>query len=163
MIHKYGIIRTAEFSPCRTWRYSLYREWNKERPLVTFVLLNPSTADELRDDPTNRRGLDYANRWGYGSCCFVNLFAYRTPYPEAMKLAEDPIGPENNDYIMAWIRRSERTILAWGNHGSFINRDEEVRGMVCRYNVWSFGYTKVHQPKHILYLRKDAPLMQVLT
>lgn len=158
-----GIVRSAEFSPCRTWRYSLYREWNQQRALITFVLLNPSTADAAKDDPTNRRGIGYASQWGYGSCCFVNLFAYRTPYPGEMRLAEDPIGPQNNDYIMKWVRQSAKIILAWGNHGSFMSRDEEVCRMVCRYNTWSFGQTKQHQPKHILYLSKDAPLMQVLT
>ena len=73
------IERSAVFSDCRTWRYTLERYWDKSKPFALFILLNPSTADEYKDDPTNRRGIRYANDWGYGGVGFCNLFAYRTP------------------------------------------------------------------------------------
>ena len=86
-----GIVRAADFSPCKTWRYTLRRTWDEKKPRLLWILLNPSIADETRDDPTNRRGMRFAHSWGYGSLVFCNLFAFRTPEPAEMKKANDPI------------------------------------------------------------------------
>lgn len=82
------MIREADFSPCRTYRYSLYREWGTGG-LCTFVLLNPSTADAVNDDPTNRRCINFAKQWGFGAVCHVNLFAYRTHPKHPLYLKND--------------------------------------------------------------------------
>ena len=67
----------AEFSPCRRYRLTLRRRWDSA-PQVLFGLLNPSTADESRDDPTVRRCIGLARSWGYGALAIGNLFAFRT-------------------------------------------------------------------------------------
>ena len=91
-----AIHRSADFSLCRTWRYTLVRRWDDDLPSLLCVLLNPSTADEYQDDPTNTRCIRWCMRFGYGSLTFCNLFALRTPYPYVMMKHPEPIGTVNN-------------------------------------------------------------------
>ena len=56
----------ALLSPCGCYRYALWRRW-EPGPQVLFIMLNPSTADELTDDPTIRRCIGFARSWGFGS------------------------------------------------------------------------------------------------
>ena len=151
------IKRTADFSECRTWRYTLERVWDERLPVVVFVLLNPSTADENNDDPTNRRGINYAMKWGFGGVTFVNLFAFRTPYPKEMKSSYDPIGPDNNDWLLKEAA-NRMVVFAWGTHGTYLDRDKEVIKLF-QEKIPSpprcMGLTKHGHPKHILYLKGD--------
>ena len=152
-----GIVRTADFSECRTWRYTLKRVWDESKPVALFILLNPSTADEVNDDNTNTRGIRYAQAWGYGGVTFCNLFAVRTPYPKVMKAAVDPVGPENNRWIMSEAEKPGPIILAWGTHGVHRNRDKDVVKLLndLGHMPECMGKTKDGHPKHILYLKKD--------
>lgn len=87
-----GVERWAQLSACRTYRYTLGRRWSAELPRLLMVLLQPSTADAERDDPTNRRGMGFARDAGFGSLVFVNLFALRSPDPRTLRAARDPVG-----------------------------------------------------------------------
>ncbi len=78
----------AELSKCRAYRYALWRTWDESKPFAMFVGLNPSTADELEDDPTIRRCINFSKLWGYGGLCMVNLFAYRATDPTALFLVQ---------------------------------------------------------------------------
>lgn len=154
-----GIQRSAIFSPCRTWRYALERVWDEDKPRVLFVLLNPSTADEKEDDPTNRRGIGFAKSWGFGSIVFVNLFAYRTPHPQELKKARDPVGPQNDGIIFDQACCAEKVVLAWGTHGAFRGRDQEVIELLGEsFNTYCLGTTKHGYPRHPLYLKATTPL-----
>lgn len=77
-----GIVQSADFSACGTYRYALRKIWLPAAPQVLFIGLNPSTADEKSDDPTIRRCLGFARSWGYGGLIVANLFAYRTTAPQ---------------------------------------------------------------------------------
>ena len=79
--------RTAEFSPCRRYRYTLSIEWDASKERVMFIGLNPSTADETKDDPTVRRCKQFAKDWGYGAMVMTNLFAWRDTDPKKMLVA----------------------------------------------------------------------------
>lgn len=147
------IDRGADFSKCKNYRYTLTRFWNKKLPHVLFILLNPSTADESYDDPTNRRGMGFAKKWGYGGVVFCNLFAYRTPFPEELKKAKNPVGPENNKWLKKEAKNAKLIISSWGNHGTFLNRNKEVIKMISKMH--HLGLTKLGEPKHILYLKKS--------
>lgn len=146
------IKRSADFSPDRKYRYTLTRVWDATRPRCLFILLNPSTADAERDDPTNRRGITFAMDWGYGACVFCNLFAFRTPYPGLMKAMVDPVGPDNDRWILKEHARADITIAAWGTHGAHRARDLEVLDLLPAMH--HLGLTKHGHPKHILYLPK---------
>lgn len=109
----------AAFSPCRTWRYQLWRRWNGT-PLIIIIGLNPSTADESYNDPTITRCMGFAQREGYGGLLMLNLFAFRATAPADLKEAQDPIGPENDGVILSKCQNQDRVIVAWGNHGGFV-------------------------------------------
>ncbi len=153
-----GIIRSATFSPCRTWRYTLDREWEKDYPRCLFVLLNPSIADEHQDDPTNRRGIGFAKAWNCGSVTFVNLFAWRTPDPAELKTAPDPVGPENDAAILREAQAADRIVIAWGNDGAYMNRNREVFVLLREFKLHCLGRTVGGHPRHPLYMRKDTEL-----
>jgi len=150
--------RNAHFSPCKTWRYTLSRRWNLNLPMVTFVLLNPSTADALHDDPTNRRGMGFARSWGFGACVFVNLFAFRSPYPKVMKASDDPVGPDNDEWILRCAVGSDLVVCAWGVNGVYRGRDLEVLEILNGFKLRCLGLTKAGYPRHPLYLKKDTEL-----
>lgn len=154
----------AVFSKCRKYRYLLTRQWDSTKPYVAFVGLNPSTADETLDDPTIRREINFSKEWGYGGLVKVNLFAFRATDPKDMKNALDPIGLENNDYLLYAGKQANLVVACWGNHGIYMGRGEQVKYMFEAYfgemiTLCHFGLTKSSQPKHPLYLKRDSKLL----
>lgn len=143
--------RGAQFSPCRTWRYALWRTWSDGDGHVMFIGLNPSTADETNDDPTVRRCIGFARAWGYGGIYMLNLFAFRATDPRSMKAAPAPIGPENNRFLRMYYEEAGIAIAAWGAHGAFMRRDELVALLLPQLHC--LGTTKDGHPRHPLYLR----------
>jgi hypothetical protein len=119
----------ADFSPDRKFRYTLWRIWGKQ-PVVNFLCLNPSTADEVKNDPTVERCERRARMWGYGGLLVTNIFALRSTDPKALYECEDPIGPENDAAILACAKQAGMVICAWGNHGKFMKRGQQVRKML---------------------------------
>lgn len=142
---------TASFSECRTYRYTLTRQWGEGRPVV-FIGLNPSTADESADDPTIRRCVGYATGWGYKGLVMVNLFAYRATDPKIMAQAHDPIGPANDTILEATCAEAALVVAAWGVGGSLQRRDARVKAMISDLHV--LRLTKDGHPGHPLYLPK---------
>jgi hypothetical protein len=144
---------SAAFSPCRTYRYALWREWN-DGPTVTFIGLNPSTADETKDDPTIRRCVGFAKSWGFGGLIMANLFALRATDPTEMLRHPEPVGPDNDAWLRGLAGRSGKVIAAWGVHGTHRKRDKAVLQMLGD-KLHALALTKAGLPKHPLYLRAD--------
>lgn len=144
----------AMFSFCERYRYLLWRVWDTTLPMWTFGMLNPSTADDLILDPTIRRCVEFAKAGGAGGLIVWNLFAWRATDPAAMKMRPDPIGPLNNLAIVNAVRDAALTVAAWGMHGSFLNRESEVRGFLNMLKVplHAMTFTKDGHPRHPLYL-----------
>lgn len=144
----------AQFSSCRTYRYALWRTWDKSCGHAMFVGLNPSTADETVDDPTIRRCVGFARSWGYGGIYMLNLFAFRATDPKVMKAASDPIGPENNEILIMYSHSAGIVVAAWGVHGRHMERD----GWACDWlpQLHHLGLTKDMHPRHPLYLKGDT-------
>lgn len=115
-------LRTAVLDPTREYRYRLDRTWSKGGARVMFLMLNPSTADHVVDDPTIRRCLQYAKDWGFGGLVVCNLFALRSTNPDALKPHADPIGFENDAYILRAACEVSLILCAWGKRGSLRNR-----------------------------------------
>lgn len=142
---------TATFSPCRTYRYSLWRHWGpREGGYAMFVGLNPSTADETLDDPTIRRCIGFAKAWGYSGLCMTNLFAFRATDPEKMRSVEDPVGPENDAVLQQLAKDARVVVAAWGTHGAHRGRADQVLAMLP--NLHYLRLTKAGFPGHPLYL-----------
>ena len=145
----------AVFSPCRRWRYLLWRCWDASLPAANFLMLNPSTADELKLDPSCTRARVYAERWGYGSVVITNLFAWRATDPEKMKAVPDPVGPANNRAILRAAREAKLVVCALGNHGIHLGRSEAVRKLLKGIQTTVLRMNGSGEPAHPLYLPGD--------
>lgn len=150
--------RSATFDATGRYRYRLTRVWDTTRRRVTFVLLNPSTADENQDDPTIRRCMGFARAWGYGGVQVLNLFAWRATRPRDLFCAADPVGPENARHLRAAARAGGPVVVAWGAHGAWRGQDRAVLALLRarRCNPLCLGVTRNGQPRHVLYVRRDA-------
>lgn len=148
----------AFISPCRNYRYGLWRRWEDNAPYVLFIGLNPSTANEHEDDPTIRRCKRFAADWGYGSIYMANLFAFRATNPKDMLNSEGPVGKNNDDWLRKLSRDAGLIVCAWGSHGKHLGRDEKVNGLLAGYKLKCLGVTKDGQPRHPLYIRADKAL-----
>lgn len=146
--------KSADFSPCRNYRYALWRWWDESIPYAMFVGLNPSTADEIDDDRTITRCINFAKSWGYGGLCMTNLFALRTKHPKVMKAHNSPVGIENNKWLISLSKDAGIIIAAWGVDGIHMRRDEEVKAMIN--NLHCLEKTKEGHPKHPLYIKADT-------
>jgi hypothetical protein len=151
-----GLDTGAIFSPCRTWRYLLWRRWDREKPICAFIGLNPSTADETKDDPTVRRCVNYAKAWGYGALWMLNAYAFRATDPRVMKAANGAIGPQTDAYLREAAVSAGLVVAAWGTHCAG-SRQDEIRTMFAGMGkpLYLLGQTKGGHPRHPLYLRAD--------
>ena len=147
----------AEFSEDRKYRYTLWRE--RGLPLlpgyVQFIALNPSTADEVVNDPTVTRMWRYTRLWGYGRMCVTNAFAYRATDPRAMMAQRDPVGADNDDHILSVASTASLIVCAWGVGGTHAGREAELLGKLRGYPLHHLGLTKHGHPRHPLYLHRD--------
>ena len=150
--------KNATFSDCRKYRYALSRTWNGKKKTILFIGLNPSTANEKIDDPTIRRCINYAQNWGYGCLLMVNLFAYRTTMPSELKNVKNPIGNDNDLHIIELSKKADIAVAAWGNEGTLLNRDKEVKKILP--NLMCLKINKSGQPSHPLYQKKDLKLIK---
>jgi hypothetical protein len=148
--------KSAVFSPCRRYRYALWRTWSpldlSGKGYAMFIGLNPSTADEENDDPTVRRCIAFAKSWGFDGLCMTNLFAYRSTDPVVMLAQDDPIGPDNDRTLTDLGIAAGVVVAAWGVRGVHRGRGEAVRRMLP--NIHYLRLTRDGHPGHPLYLPK---------
>ncbi|OFZ94485.1 MAG: hypothetical protein A2Z64_10195 [Betaproteobacteria bacterium RIFCSPLOWO2_02_67_12] len=145
----------ASYSSCLRWRYLLWRRWDEAKPVANFLMLNPSTADERKLDPTCSRARDFAGRWGYGALVVTNVFAWRATDPAAMKAAKDPVGPENDAAIARAAREAAIVVCAWGNHGAHLERSARVVSLLkhAGLRLHALRLNGSGEPAHPLYLK----------
>lgn len=145
---------TAIYSDCQKYRYALTRVWDETGRRVHFIMLNPSTATEIQNDPTVERCERRARALGFGAFRVTNIFAWRETDPKKMRAAQDPVGPDNNGAITDGCAWADQTICAWGAHGDHLNRGAEIRELVSgtATELFHLGLTKHGHPKHPLYI-----------
>jgi len=149
----------AEFSACEKYRYSLWRIWDVNKPYVLFLMLNPSTADDLSNDPTVERCERRVRKMsGFGGLKVANIFAYRATNPREMKRQPDPIGPDNNAAIIKLATEAGMVVCAWGNHASHLDRGKSVRSLLKENGIepYALGITGAGEPNHPLYIGYDV-------
>lgn len=145
---------SAVISKCKNYRYLLNRKTShKNGKKLVFVMLNPSTADASKDDPTIRKCIGFGERLGYEDVEVVNLFAFRSTKPENLLTCDDPVGPSNDEFIGHAINTSDMVICAWGTKGSILDRDKEFLSHAL--NLHALEITKDGHPKHPLYISYD--------
>ena len=145
--------KNAILSEDRKYRYVLSRIWDETKPKVMIIGLNPSTADETEDDPTIGRCISFSKSWGYGGVYMLNLFAFRATQPKDMFNAQNPIGLENNSYIEIYSKKVEKIVCAWGNHGTYKNRGNEIREKFDK--LFYLKLNQTGEPAHPLYLKSE--------
>jgi hypothetical protein len=145
---------TAIYSDCERYRYALTRVWDAQGKKVLFVMLNPSTATELQNDPTVERCERRARALGFGAFRVANIFAWRDTDPRKMRAAADPVGPENDAAILDGASWADSIVAAWGTHGAFLDRSVHVAELLCKkqYVLHHLGLSKEGHPKHPLYI-----------
>lgn len=149
----------AVFSADRRHRYRLWRTWDDSKRPLTFVMLNPSIADEHDNDPTVERCQRRAVAMGYGGLRVANIFALCSTDPAALYVEPDPVGPDNDAAILALAQEAGLVICAWGNHGNLHGRGEAVLTLlraagITPHHLGLNGTTAdpVRTPKHPLYV-----------
>jgi hypothetical protein len=183
-----GVKSIAGFGPegiKSEFRYTLARYWHGHNldlfssftdvPALTartrltevalFIMLNPSTADALKNDPTVAKCIRLAKAWGFGGVLVRNIFAYRSTDPNGLKICSarglDPVGGELNDRAIMEAVRDERTgviVAAWGNHGKYRGRSKRVREMLtlAERPVYAFKISGEGEPEHPLYQKEGV-------
>lgn len=150
----------AVFDLSRAYRYLLTRTWDEGLPRVTWVMLNPSTADAFADDPTIRRCAAFARSWNAGGISVVNLFAFRATDPAELRRTADPVGDLNDEYVCRACRPPATVVAAWGAHGTAADRAAAVARMLAAAQVrlHCLGITRDGHPRHPLYVPASAVL-----
>lgn len=150
-------------SICGQYRYKLARDPADDyatRGPALFIMLNPSTADALLDDPTIRRCRGFAKTWDCAGIVVANLYALRATNPVDLWTHPDPVGPDNDVMLEALIREHETIVCAWGANAQH-GRVDIVRKMFHRLSrPMCLGTTKDGSPRHPLYIRADQPLIE---
>lgn len=150
----------ATLSEDRKYRYRLWRKWGAN-PLLMWIMLNPSTADETKDDPTIKRVIGFSINEGFGGCIVHNLFAYRATVPFTLLQVKDPVGPENNERIIQ-DACEHKVVCAWGNvYKTLLWRVEAVHKFLIDLDLNYLKMTAFGQPSHPLYLPSKLKLKPI--
>lgn len=152
----------ATFSDDAVYRYRLWRRWNEDHPTIAFVMLNPSTADADRNDPTIERCCRRVRHEGWGGLIVLNLFALRSTDPKRLYSHPDPVGPENDRHIVEVCSEVRDVVCAWGAHGAHLGRARRATELIRKVNrsVWSLGVNSDGSPKHPLYVPYSQEMRQ---
>lgn len=150
---------TAIFSDCGRYRYRLTRDlrplWGGPQRVMTVIMVNPSTADEVSDDRTivKVRG-----------AIVGNLFAWRSTDIRGLRLAADPIGPENDVHLSEMIAAADLLLVAWGSLDKLPehlrDRWRAVPKLAAQHGVTMrcLGTVKDGHPRHPLMPGYATPL-----
>ncbi|VVE54145.1 DUF1643 domain-containing protein [Pandoraea terrigena] len=155
---------SAIISPCGQYRYTLTRDAHDAfatRGPALFIMLNPSTADAILDDPTIRRCRGFARTWDCDGIVVANLYAMRATNPDELWKHPDPVGPLNDQYLRELAAKHETVVCAWGTNAR-PERAQAVREIFSRrhHQLMCLGVTKDGSPRHPLYVRGDQPLIE---
>jgi hypothetical protein len=149
---------TAVYSDCEAYRYLLTRVWDPAAAKALFVMLNPSTATEVQNDPMVERCERRARALGFGAFRVCNIFAWRATDPRVMRRAPDPVGPANDAAIAESCPWADTIVCAWGTHGAHLGRGAEVERLMRATGrpLHHLGLTRDGHPKHPLYIGYDV-------
>jgi hypothetical protein len=156
---------SAVISKCGQYRYTLTRPARNavDAPPAVFIMLNPSVADAVNDDPTIRRCRSFAEDWGYGGIVVANLYAAIATHRSDLWRHPAPVGPRNNSHLRKLAAAGGAIVCAWGGDTE-PKRVAEVVAVLkgAGATLLCLGTTKDGAPRHPLYVRKDQPLVEWL-
>lgn len=149
-----GRVSEAVYSGCGKYRYALTRIWTPDGRRLLYIMLNPSTATELANDPTIERCERRARALGYGGFRVCNLFALRETDPARLKRARRPEGPDNAAQLGLALDWADDVLCAWGVHGAYRDQGNRLSDLLrkCDKPQLILGLTKEGHPRHPLYI-----------
>lgn len=154
-LYRYDLIRTVE-PDCECPRCYEGSFPRKHPGYVLWVLANPSTANAVTDDATERRGWGFTNFWNYGEMRFVNVNPFRSTEPKHVRGPDESILNINDFYLASYAKAAALIICAWGSHADpyLAQRAHTIlRRNAPNGILYALGFTKSGAPKHPLYLR----------
>ncbi|MBD3844284.1 DUF1643 domain-containing protein [Bosea sp. SSUT16] len=155
---------SAIISPCGLFRLRLDRDLGRPGPAVAVLGVNPSTADATTNDATIRKDIGFGARRGWGRLIKGNKFAYRATDVRELRSCSDPIGPGNDNHLLAMMQEADIVIAAWGPLSKLPRslrerwRDIVRIAAVAGKPLHCFGVAQDGQPRHTLMLAYDTPL-----
>ncbi len=178
VVNEQGLLYTSASCVMDTdekYRFVLSRRWKRppdnqprECDMALGVMLNPSTADALKDDATIRRWNGFAQSWGLAGFDILNLYALRSTNPKKIWAKDSPYferdSPFEDQFLLEAARKPyAKVIFAWGSPGSIWDRGHRIGRMMWNANreivPMCFGFTKNGSPKHPLRLAKTTQLV----
>lgn len=150
----------AIFTEDRRYRYALWRIWSTVRPPMLLIGLNPSYANELKDDPTVTRCIVRAERYGYGGLLMANLYGYVSTDPKELLTNGDTVGELTDHYLKQMISISGRQVCGWGSFKPVVKRAPTVLAMIKE--PYCLGVNQDGQPKHPLYIGYKIPIRKYI-
>lgn len=162
----FGFDSGATFSPCRGYRYRLWRSWGDRENRCVFMGVNPSDADEVDNDPTITKCIGFARRWGFGALDMINPFALVSTDVTALLRAGDPVGPDNDQAIRETLEGARRIVWAWGRHDARVRKLVQERiaaagwfAIPRRCEAGTLGHNGDGSPRHPLMLAYRTPFV----
>lgn len=153
----------ADISDCGQYRTRLWRRWNAALPVLCFIMLNPSTAGPLLNDPTIEWCIAYARSRGFGGIEVVNLYTFRTVSPAVLKRKGYPVSPHDDICLLSIAEgvhmQGGQIICAWGANAQ-PERAQHVRALLEERGVipYHLGLNKDGSPKHPLYRPRSVDM-----
>lgn len=147
-------VSSAVYSDCERYRYALTRTWDAASDKVLFIMLNPSKATEMQNDPTVERCERRARTLEYGAFRVANIFGLRETDPKKLRADAHPIGPDNDAEVARACHWADVIIAGWGTHGAYLGRGAEMLAVLRRAGqpLFHLGLTKDGHPRHPLYI-----------
>ena len=162
-----NIQRSAILSIDQRYRYRLTRWWSESLPWVTYLMLNPSTADAFSDDPTIKKCIGFADAWGFGGIEVVNLFALRSTDPLGLLSDPNPNGPDYMTHLLDTVKKAKLLIAAWGCESTLKRSPilqkrpaavlSTIRTLRPDLPIECLGMSKTGNPYHPLMLGYNTP------
>jgi hypothetical protein len=164
----------ASFDAERVYRYTLRRKkLNGDLPgsfkpyRAMWIMLNPSTADETKDDPTIRRCIWFSRWHGVDEITVCNLYAFRATSPKELKRAQDPVGRSNDEVIAREAARCAFVVLACGAFVGQLSagpaRLKHVVSLLGDKPLRCLGLTAGGYPRHPLYIKNGQEFVRYST
>ena len=154
-----GLIqRSARFSPCGTYRYTLGRIWDVARPIAAGIGLNPSKASGQQDDQTTSQMVNRFARLGFGTWRAANLHAAVGRDPKCLAGMAEPVGPDNDAAILEVLEGADLKLVFWGRGGALNDRAAQVLTMLEGHELWCLGFNADGSPRFPRAVPIERPL-----
>jgi hypothetical protein len=129
-------------------------------PLIIWIMMNPSTADHQKNDPTILKIIRYSTKWGYGAVLVLNIYAFRTSRPENLpQVMREAVGKANDWWIRTIFefaaRKNIPVVCAWGvkhkDRGDWVRVAADEAGL----HLMCLELALNAEPKHPRFLSED--------